>query len=172
MKFFQIAVLSLILATELSNVARAEATRITNPNAINLEVLGRGLLYSISFDRVLSDDLAAGIGFGTVGLNNIDGTGSNQSTALIPVYINYYFMRDSGSLFVTGGATLVGNSSGANGLKANFSGLQFNSTPVLPTFGAGFESRGDSGFLFRVTAYGIIGQTLSPWVGFTLGYSF
>jgi hypothetical protein len=169
-----VKVLMVLVAFVGMNVpeARAEATRVTNPSAINLEVLGRGLLYSISFDRVLNDDLAAGIGFGTTTLNNLDGTSSGVSTALIPVYINYYFMRDAGSLFVTGGATIVGNSSGANGLKANFSGLQFNSTPVLPTFGLGYENRGDSGFLFRVTGYGIIGQTLAPWVGFTLGYAF
>ena len=155
-----------------SQPARAEHTRVTNPNAVSLELLGRGLLYGISFDRVVSDDLVAGASFGRVSLNDLAGNDVNSSTTLIPVYMNYYFMREAGSAFITAGADLVLNSDEVKGRKAAYSGVEFSSTPLLPTFGVGYENRSDAGFLFRVAAYGIIGNKLAPWLGFSMGFSF
>jgi len=162
-----------ILVLPMSGTSFAdEATRLTNPNAVSVEGLGRGLLYSIDFDRVLNDDMAAGFGFGTSGTQNPDSSSSSQTATLFPVYINYYFMRDQGSLYVTAGAAIVTNYTSLSGLKASVGGLKFPNSVLLPEFGAGYESRGDSGFLFRVTAYGIVGQNVIPWVGFAFGFAF
>jgi hypothetical protein len=156
----------------LTAPARAEHTRVTNPNALSVEVLGRGLLYSISYDRVATDDLVAGIGIGSVSLKTAGGTDANASVTMIPFYANYYFTRDGNSLYGTAGATLVSNSSSASSLKSSAGGVEFGSSSVLPNFGLGYESRGDSGFLFRVAAYAIVADNVAPWGGFTLGYSF
>lgn len=145
------------------STARAEHTRVTNPSALNLEVLGRGILYSVNFDRVMDDNLAAGIGFGTTSL-----VGTGNAT-MIPAYVNYYFLKDSGSLYATGGATIaIGDD--VDTAETKFGSIELNS--VVPTFGLGYENRGDSGFLFRITGYGLIGAKFSPWVGFTFGYAF
>jgi hypothetical protein len=42
----------------------------------------------------------------------------------------------------------------------------------MPVFGVGYETRGDNGFLFRVTGYAVAGKDLAPWVGFSFGYGF
>jgi hypothetical protein len=146
--------------------------RATNPNAIHAEVGGRALLYSLSFDRVLSDDLLVGIGVGSVTMNDRFGGTSGLSATLVPVYLNYYFMREAGSLFATAGASLVTNSSLVSGLTSSAGGLQLSSSPLLPTLGLGYEYRSDPGFLVRLAGYLILGQNSVPWIGVSIGYSF
>jgi hypothetical protein len=152
--------------------AWAEHTRVTNPNALSVEVLGRGILYSVDYDRVMNDDMAAGIGIGKVNLNLPDGTDSGLHTTVVPAYVNYYFTRDQGSIYATGGVTVVSDSSTANGLVSSPGNVKFNSNAVLPNFGLGYENRGDSGFLVRLTALAIVAKSVAPWGGLTFGYAF
>ncbi len=152
--------------------AFAEHTRVTNPNSLNVELLGRGLLYSVNFDRVVNDDLVAGVGFGSTPMRNPDGSDPGISTFLLPFYVNYYFAREQGSIFVTAGADIASNGGSLNGLKSMFGNIYFNGNAVLPTAGIGYENRSDAGFLFRVTVYGIYAASVNPWAGFTLGYAF
>ena len=149
----------------LPQLSDAEHTRVTHPNVIGVEMLGRGLLYSVQFDRMLDDDFAAGISLGTV-------SAQSQTVTLIPVYMNYYFKREQGSLLATAGVDVVASGNSANGSKATVSGLEFPSNSVLPLFGFGYENRSDANFLFRVNGYGIIASTFIPWIGFTFGYAF
>lgn len=148
-------------------------TRVTNPSAVSLEVLGRAMLYSVNFDQAVNDDIVVGGGFGSVSTQvhntSID---TGQTASFVPVYMNYYFMRQAGSPFVTGGATLILNYSAVKYADTSTGGLQIPSSSVMPTFGAGYENRGDNGFLFRVTGYLIAGKSLAPWVGFSFGYGF
>ena len=147
-------------------------TRATNPLALSLELGGRGFLYSLNFDRVLNDNLAAGFGIGNVTANSASLVSASQSSVVIPVYFNYYFMPDAGSFYVTGGADLVTNASGLSGFTSSPGGLSFSSSPILLTFGIGYEFRSDSGYLVRATGYGIYGNSLIPWGGISFGYSF
>ena len=153
-------------------VARAEHTRVTNPSAVSLELFGRGMTYSLGYDRVLSDDLAAGLSFGTAGTQDTAGTDAGVRATLLSAYANYYFTRDQGSVYVTGGATLVANSSEVKGKQSTPGAIEFPNSAILPTFGLGYENRSDSGFLFRLTAYAIFAQKAAPWIGFTFGYAF
>ena len=59
---YSILLLSLIFGF-LTLDAQAQHTRMTNPNSLAVEGLGRGILYSIQFDRAVSDDLVAGVGY-------------------------------------------------------------------------------------------------------------
>ena len=147
--------------------AQAAHTRITNPNAATVEILGRGILWSVGFDRVLDDHLAAGLGIGSVKIQ-----GSSESATVIPAYFNYYFAKEQGSLFATGGVSLVTGAGNLDGLKSDVGGIKFSSSSVLPTFGVGYENRSDAGFLFRVAAYGLIGKEIAPWGGLSVGWSF
>lgn len=162
-----VLVLGLILSSSfLHPEAHAQHTRRTNPNTIAVEGLGRGVLYSVQFDRVVSDDLSAGFGFGTVGAT----IGTSQP--LIPFYMIYYLNRDARSVFVTAGASWLVNGAAAGGQVSSLGSMTFPASGVIPNFGLGYESRSDSGFLFRVAAYGLITTTFNPWFGFTFGYSF
>jgi hypothetical protein len=171
MKFVR---LSLVIAFALSAIPAmaGEHVRVTHPNAVSLELLGRGMLYSFTYDRVVNDDLVAGVGIGSTALRTLDDQDADVRTGLIPIYVNYYFMREGGSPFATLGANIVTNSSAANQLKSTYSGMEFGTRAVQVTFGAGYESRSDAGFLFRVSVYGIYAKTVSPWAGLTLGYCF
>lgn len=165
------ALASLLLG---SSAARAEHTRVTNPNAIGVELLGQGVLYSLFFDRVLNDDLAAGFGYGVAPTKTAAGGDTGVSAVLIPVHVNYYFTRDQGSLYATGGVTIVANPGEIQGTqsKLSISELRYSDSPILPVVGIGYENRGDMGFLFRGTAYAIVADTVSPWIGFSFGYAF
>jgi hypothetical protein len=150
----------------------AEDTRVTNPNAVLLEVGGRGILYSVNYDRVVSEDLAFGIGYGSGPVTSANGVDTSQSVSLIPVYVNLYLMRDQGSLYVTGGADFVTNPGSIVGYSANQSGVVFQNTSIMPTFGVGYENRSDAGFLVRATGYVLVASNVKPWAGFSIGYSF
>jgi hypothetical protein len=66
----------------------------------------------------------------------------------------------------------VTNHSETSGKQTSLAGLEMGSNQVLPFFGAGYEVRTDSGFLFRVTGYGEVGKSVKPWGGATFGYAF
>ena len=166
-----LAILSLIMAVG-STSAWAEATRVTYPDAVSVELLGRNMLYGIQYDRVLNDDLAAGFGFGSTATETAVGGDTNQTAFMVPAYINYYFSRDQGSLFATAGVSLVTNASRVKGYKSRTGDLEFPSDSVIPQFGLGYENRSDTGFLFRVTGYGLVGKKVTPWGGFAFGFAF
>ena len=153
-------------------LAQAEATRLTNPNSLNVEVFGRSMRYGLGYDRVLNDDLAVGFEIGSVNMNTDTDLETDRTATLVSPFVNYYFQQDQGSVFVTGGAALVTNVSSVKDLKTGLGGLKLSGNALVPQFGIGYENRGDSGFLFRMAFYGMIDRNIVPWVGFTLGYAF
>lgn len=166
------AAVSLVAASlVMASTALAEHTRVTYPGIVSAEAFGKGLTYSVQFDRAVSDDLSAGVGIGSTGLDFVSGGDTGKKATLVPVYAHYYFTRDHGSLYAMGGATLIA-SSGTEGLKSKMGNFEFPSGSVLPVAGLGFEERTDTGFLFRATGYGMMGKKLTPWFGFTFGYGF
>ena len=150
----------------------AEATRLTNPMSLYLEMGGRALGYGAGFDRVLSEDLSVGASFGMTPTVNQNGDSVDKSALVIPAYFNYYLESEQATMFLTAGMTLV--TSDVKGLDAKYSGIEFpSSRSVLPTIGWGYENRGDLGaFLFRLSAYAIWAQKIVPWVGFNFGFAF
>ncbi|MCM2323823.1 MAG: hypothetical protein NDJ90_11240 [Oligoflexia bacterium] len=162
---------TLLLLAFLPSLAFAEHVRVTNPNAFSVELLGKGLAYSLQYDRVIDDDLVVGFGYGHVGLKRGEDDLS-EGVSLIPAYAHYYFAREQASFFGMAGVTIVTDSSAASNLESTTGGLDFASSPVVPVIGLGYENRGDAGFLFRTTLYGMLGKTYTPWLGVTFGYSF
>ncbi len=154
-------------------VAEAAHTRVTYPSAVSVEMLGRSMLYSLNYDQVLNDNLAVGAGFGSVS-TNFRGTDvdANQTATFVPAYMNYYFMKEAGSPFVTGGVSLILNHASVKGKDTATGGLEIPSSSVMPTFGGGYENRTDNGFLFRIAGYLVAGKSLTPWLGFSFGYGF
>jgi len=151
--------------------ARAEATRLTNPTTLYLEMGGRALGYGAGFDRVMSDNLSVGLSFGMTPTQDLNDNNANKSALVIPAYLNYYLEDDASTMFFTAGASLV--ASDVKGLEAKYSGIQFPDSIVLPTIGWGYESRGDMGaFMFRISAYAIVAHRVMPWAGFNFGYAF
>jgi len=164
--------LVMILFLGMSVYAEEESNRTVVPGALSVELFGKGMLYSVQFDQMMNEDLAAGAGFGSVGLKTSTGVDLSETAHLIPVYVNYYFMPNQGSLFATVAASLVLNNNTAKSNVSNIADVEFTSAGVLPSFGLGYENRSGNGFLFRFIGYGVLGKTLKPWFGFVMGYAF
>ncbi len=140
--------------------ARAESTRPTHPTAIGIEALGRASSASLFFDRMLDENFSAGFGFG------------GGSISMVPVYANYYFSKEQGSLYGTAGVSLVLDLDGARGQKSAAADWVVNES-VIPVLGIGYENRSDQGYLFRATGYvAYADKTFNPWGGVSLGYAF
>lgn len=148
-------------------------TRPTYPSVIGVEALGRASSYSIFFERSLRDDLAVGVGFGTAAVKDTTTNADRNSNAvIIPMYVNYYFMKQAGSPFLTGGLNLFPNSSSLKNSTAKLSDFELPDAVIYPVLGAGYEYRTDTQFLVRVTGYLLLGSSVQPWVGMAVGYAF
>jgi hypothetical protein len=153
--------------------SQAANTRVTYPSAVSLEILGRSMLYTVAFDQVVNENLAVGGGFGTVSANDaVTGADLNRSIQMVPVYMNYYLLKEQGTPYFTAGATLVTNHNRVKNSESATGNMKVPNSNVMPTIGAGYENRGDNGFLFRVTAYGVLAKKITPWVGFSFGLGF
>jgi hypothetical protein len=146
------------------------------PNAVFVELLGNGLVYSINYERFLCRwpiGLRAGASFFTYKVSDAKGSG-NLTLATFPFVASYYVGSTSHKLQLGLGATVIylAASTDATGTKYEGpgAGLGLAATAVVGyryvpmgrgiTFGAGFTPlvRPSKGFL--------------PWGGVDVGYAF
>lgn len=137
------------------------------PNALAFELLGRGILYGITYDRSLNDQWALGAGFSAWKVDNEYKT-TSVSVVVIPIYTNYYFSPERNRGFLTAGLDLVAASVSDKVDNSTLSG-----SGGLLVLGGGYEYRGDSGFLFRLAPYLLAGSGGARfWFGISFGYAF
>ena len=162
MKIFKNRFLVAAFLGSLSFLANAGAssTRPTYPTVIGFEALGRASSASIFFDRMFDENFAAGVGYG------------GGPISMVPVYANYYLSAEQGSLYVTGGVSLVLDLNSVRGKESPAAGWNVTES-VIPVLGAGYENRSDQSFLFRATGYmAYTNKKFEPWGGVSLGYAF
>jgi len=136
--------------------------RATMPSDVGIELLGKALLYSFSYQRMVGTSLGLEFGFGALGSG-----GSSGSSAIMffPVSAKLYLIPKDGTLYLTGGAVLVTASTSSGPLD--------NAADFYGDVGLGFEFRSTGGFLFRGTAYTLFANgEYFIWPGITLGYAF
>lgn len=158
-----------------------EHTSMTRPNALSGEVLGRGGLYSVNYDRSFTEMFAAGAGISTWGYTS--GLGTSRSILIVPVYGNFYFQPGPKRGFLTAGADIavassrqssyLYGSSTSTSSSDNDSTFKTTNSGVAAIVGGGYEFRGESGFLFRATGYLLIASGgVLPWAGASFGGTF
>ncbi len=148
----------LLPADTLVAGSRAEA-----PNEVNLELAGKCLLYSFSYQRMIVEPFGLELGVSMLG-----GGGSESSTSIVFYTVGgkFYFIQKNASPYV--GAGYVGVS--ASTTKGPFSGSGTTSYGYVTP---GFEYRSDGGFLVRGGVYGIIANgEWFVWPGLTIGVAF
>jgi hypothetical protein len=163
-----IIVFAVICVTSLASRAQDQAPVgterpdiITAPNAIYVELLGSGLLYSINYDRLITDYLGARIGIGYVP----DGS---LSLTTIPITVSLFpFGASSSKLEI--GAGVVQASLGNTKVGSTTGGTYLGYVGIL---GYRLEPR-DGGFLFRFafTPF-ILNGHFQPYLGVSFGLAF
>lgn len=156
-----IAIACLALSLASPRLSAQQITRERLKNDVGIELLGKGLLYSFNFQRTINRQIGLEAGLGAFG----GGTGEDNATVLfVPFGAKFYLIPKDGSLFLTGGVTIVSAGTDAG---------PFEDTGTLGYGGIGFEFRAETGFTFRGTAYGLFsGDGFFIWPGLTLAYAF
>lgn len=170
-----------------------------NKNALYVEALGRGGLYSVGYERHTSSAASFGFGytFQQVRLSPLSADGT-ATLHTLPLYSNIYLPIGSHRPFVTAGATLVWFKSTA---RADFNNLlgQFRletkneddtvtavsadpNVPTLsnsaeaflaiPNLGLGYEFKMKSGAFIRSQVIGFITDKPFAWFGLAIGVGF
>jgi hypothetical protein len=162
----------------------AEEERTAN-NALYLEGLGPGLLYSVNYDRTFGD-FAGRVGFGyiSVSVTATSSTGAEQSSAsasifTIPLTLSYLGIGTKKNMLELGlGATILHAGAGATTINTSSSSTANGSaTLVLPDAIVGYRFQPPhGGFLFRAGLSPIIFASGSlpvlPWPYVALGGTF
>lgn len=184
------ASVSVSTSTSGAAPAPADTTRHPAPNSVYAEGLGAGLIYSINYERMVTDDIGvrAGFGYVSVSASASDGTSSSSASAsfvTIPVTASYTGLRTSGGagLEAGAGATVLYVSASANAIGTSSSGAG-----VLPLgvalVGFRLHPMDHPGFQFRIGAMALGGPGLGlsnatagsfgfiPWAYLSLGASF
>lgn len=161
----QIVILSvtiLFLSVFFQSAAIAQS-RTKLPNDFGIELLGKSLLYTFSYQRMVGNPLGL-----EAGLSALGGGSSVDNTTIIfiPVGAKLYLVPKNGSPYLTGGVVLVTTSVESGPFSDSESGSYGYA-------GLGFEYRSSGGFLFRGTAYGLFsGGNFFIWPGLYVGYAF
>jgi hypothetical protein len=142
---------------------------LSRPNALSLEAAGRGLLYSVNYDRSIGENASIGAGFGYLDFSGVD---VSTKVMFVPAYLNVYLASNHHRPFLTGGVTIIhiDGQVGGTVLEDKF---EASATTAMPMFGLGYEYRSDFGFLFRVSPYVMVTPlVVIPWAGVSLGATF
>ena len=177
MKLLFSSVLSVLLFCSITRPTRAQ---VTAPNGIYIELLGNGLLYTINYDRFITDDIGLRGGFEYIGLSATSGSGESVSVSmmLIPITFNYFLASHdnrkvgSSKLELGAGIVIANISASVSGNVGNVfsgSGLGLGGTA---TVGYRYQPS-DGGFIFRIGFTPLFGPGgFQPFGGISFGYGF
>ncbi|HVZ33121.1 MAG TPA: hypothetical protein VG963_11895 [Polyangiaceae bacterium] len=151
-------------------------------NAIYLDLLGPGLLYSINYDREILDDVSVRIGFSyfSYGVSVSAGNASESgkfSYLSIPITASYLGVGSENNMLEVGGGGMIMNFKGNGLLKADDTSASASGsiTTFAMTGIVGYRHQpSDGGFVFRVGASPVVtfGYGVIPWGYLSLGAAF
>jgi hypothetical protein len=153
-------------------------------NAIYLDLLGPGLLYSINYDRMITDDFSARIGFSYfgVGASATDSSGTTTASAsfsywAVPITASYLGIGSDTNMLELGAGASILNFSGSGLIESDDEevGAGASVTTLSATAMVGYRRQpADGGFVFRVGLSPVMtfGAGLLPWGYLSLGAAF
>jgi hypothetical protein len=153
----------LVIALLCSSAALTAQARSAKPNDFSLELGGKCVLYSLSYQRVVSPSFGLELGASYFGAG---GGGDSIGALFLTGGARLYFINKDSSPYITGGVAWVsaGTDAGPFGDDSS-SGVYFYASP-------GFEYRNAGGFLFRAGVYFLIRDGFFVWPGISLGIAF
>jgi len=152
-------------------------------NAIYLDLLGPGLIYSINYDREIIPDLSARIGFSYLGysVSASDGAGTSAGAKFsyfaIPLTVSYLGLGSKSNCLELGGGAEILNMKGNGFVNADEGSASVGAsrTFVALTALAGYRHQPeDGGFVFRIglSPTAILGLVTVPTGYLSLGAAF
>ena len=152
---FTIAVIVFLLLS----IDNAEAgSKSELPNDLTLELLGRCLIYSFSFQHTIHEHLGIEGGFSMLG-------GSDDNIVFLSGGVRLYLTPADASPCIAGGLVAVTSSTGSGPFSSDESAS-------YAYIGPGFEYRSSGGFLFRGTLYFLVRDGFFVWPGAQIGIAF
>ena len=160
-----ILVLSILILPNQLNAQQKD--RVFKPNHLNLELGGNGLIYSLNYERLLSESftLRGGIGV-TPGLILVEGTFFH-----IPVTVSYLAGGERSKFEIGLGATYFG------GTDAEIFGLEAGDVSLVFVTGIiGYRYTSSTGFVFRIFFSPLYSSDTDPNLitsgGLSFGFTF
>ena len=141
-----------------STHSAAQESKSELPNDVSIELLGRCLVYSFSYQRMVTQNLGLELGASLIG-------GSGGSIAFISAGGRYYLLSKNASPCIAGGIVAVTASTGSGPFSSN-------NSAAYGYIGPGFEYRSSSGFAFRGTVYFLVRDGFFVWPGVQVGIAF
>lgn len=138
-------------------------------NTIYAELLGPGLLYSLNYDRMMTENLSGRIGFSMLNLDaGKPGEPSKVNVTTIPVTLNYLYGKRNHKLELSGGLVFITASQKFDGVSS------IEGSGSLATAGLAYRYHPVNGGLnFRLGVSPIFDNNMFlTWGGVSLGYSF
>lgn len=117
-----------------SFAANGEGIRERRPNFVSGEIGGRAIIYSVNFERFLTNRV--GIGAGLMGFGT-----SGGAVGLVPFYVSFIPVGEIHSMYCSAGATAAAGSANWETLDAAW----------LGTFSLGYQYQSETGFFARPT---------------------
>lgn len=133
------------------------------PNEVELELAGKCLLYSFSYQRMVAEPFGLELGVSMIGGSS---SGSSSSIVFFTVGGKVYFIQKDASPYIGAGFVSLTASTSSGPFGDSGSGSYGYVSP-------GFEYRSDGGFLVRGAVYMLIASGGSfVWPGLTVGVAF
>ena len=163
-KFFRCAAVFILFLLFFNNSISGQ----TNPNSIYFEALGNGVLYSINYDRLITENFGGRIGI--MYLSSLDFFFvSAENFIIVPVMVNY-FIGNKHKLEL-GCGIIYASADNAEAFEFG-SGESSSAIGGTATIGYRYQLK-EGGFLFRVGFTPIFGEGgFAPSAGISLGFSF
>lgn len=139
---------------------------VTAPNAVYVELLGNGLLYTLNYDRLFTPHVSGRVGLMLLAAGNGESAAGVLATPLMVNYLvgegNSHFEAGAGILLINGAVDNVGTAEDEG----------FSGSVGTATLGYRYQRPG-GGFIFRIGVtpfFGLSGG--APWAGISFGYGF
>ena len=147
----------------------------TAKNSVFLELGGNAGIYSLNYERYLTDNLAARIGAGYFAATFTDDEEESEGELwLIPATVSYVGIGAGSHRLEIGGGVLIGHASETTSTFDLDDVVTDSGTAVVgtATFGYRYAPK-HGGFTFRAGFTPLFNQHgFLPWAGTSLGYSF
>jgi hypothetical protein len=136
-----------------------QESKVELQNDVNIELLGRCLLYSFSYQRLINPTFGLELGMSVLG-------GSNSSILFFTGGCRIYLLKNNATPCISGGIVVVTAPSNSGPFSDNQNSTSYG------YIGPGFEYRSPGGFILRGTVYFLIRDGFFVWPGAQVGVAF